>query len=110
MLGVGVLSEFDLLVDLKKGKFIDKVTGLSSFRLYCNCPPECVNVTTAAYDLCGDILREFPTLTSSLQDNEPVLHNDKHHVKPKSPLTFSKLQRLDPPPKENNGERLLTAH
>lgn len=80
MLGLIFLSEFNLLIDMKKSKFIAKVTGFSSSQMDCNWPPEYVHVTFAAESSYEDILREFSTLTSSLQGNMSVLRNVTHHI------------------------------
>lgn len=98
ILGVDFLSHFNLLVDVKANKLIDKTTNVKSNATVSSIaqqPPKLfINAVTDAFE---KLLSEFPELTS-VNEKMPSTENAKvfHYIETKGPPVHAKARRLTP--------------
>lgn len=95
IIGADLISHYDLLIDLKRGRLIDNVTKLETtcFQRPCRLSSIKTFDETASY---ADILREYSEVTkpssASLQTTSQLMH----FIETNGPPVFARARRLDP--------------
>lgn len=95
IIGADFLYSFDLVVDLRERKLVDKKTSLSITcisRVFNSCSPKLYPVE-GEY---GSILNEFPSLKAPPNFNIQVCHSTVHHIYTEGPLPSARPRRLNP--------------
>lgn len=95
ILGADFLSKFGVLVDLKRKRLVDQETSL---RVKCvektdKTPTPIITLVDNSY---GNLLKNFPALTSPPNFNLPVKHSVLHYIVTNGHLPFSKPRRMEP--------------
>ena len=94
IIGADFLSKFNLLVDLKNKRICDAETLLSV-----NGACASVDTPTPKYysidSHYGNILRNYPSLTTNPDYSAPVKHSVVHYIHTDGQLPFAKPRRLD---------------
>ena len=82
LLGADFLHQFGLLVDVAKGKLVDKETCLSVHGILAqDTPPSLTLPTHTSSQAYSTLLSEFPDFTQVRNYNEsPVKHDITHHI------------------------------
>lgn len=95
IIGSDFVTHYDLLIDLKNNKLIDRLTGLTSTCINAICG----NYSIKSYDnnhLFADLLSEY----KDLAERNPFKTSKKsavtHHIETKGPAVFCRPRRLSP--------------
>lgn len=94
IIGADFLSKFGILIDLKNKKLMDPLTNLSTkaTESFSNISlPKLFTVDNKYVNL----LKEFPSVTSSPDYKKDVKHSTVHRIETSSQLPFSKPRQLD---------------
>ncbi|CAH8465108.1 unnamed protein product [Dicrocoelium dendriticum] len=97
ILGIDFLQHFDLLVDTRHRKLVDKKTQ----RFTCGVRTSCVSVTPIyiqpeADKEFLDLFRQFPQLVHSADATLPVASSVTHHIRTRGPPVSARPRRLAP--------------
>lgn len=101
IIGSDFLRHYDLLVDMKEGKLIDRTTLLESK----GSPTRCDVARILAYnkhDRYSQLLQEFKDLATINANRHPTDTSVTHHITTKGPPTYARARRLA-------GDKLLAA-
>ena len=98
LLGADFLHHFGLLVDVAKGKLVDKVTHLSVHGILAqDTPPSLTLPTHTSSQAYSTLLSEFPELTQVHNYNDsPVKHDITHHITTSGSPVSCRARRLSP--------------
>lgn len=95
ILGADFLRHHDLLVDLKHGTLLDRLTSLRTRGR--TAPGESTGISAVCRDNpFAAILKGFPTLTQPYSATQPVKHHVLHYIETTGPPVFAKARRLAP--------------
>ena len=97
ILGADFLHNFNLLVDIPKGRLIDSITHLQvNGVLTAEVSPSPSLPRPVADDQFTALLQEFPALTSPVPKDTLVKHSVMHHIVTTGPPVHARPRRLPP--------------
>lgn len=100
IIGADFLEKFDLIVDIRKRKVLDRTTDLSVNAIIrqSNTPTVLINSVTNDDDQQFEhLLKQYPDLIRSPRYDLPTSHSVRHYITTTNgQLPFSKPRRLDP--------------
>ena len=98
IIGADFLSEFHLLIDVKRRRLLDAITNLHVDGLSCTAPELTPLRVDPASTSCRftTLLRRFPQLTNASLHTDVAPHNVTHHIRTSGPPVFAKPRRLAP--------------
>lgn len=96
IIGANFLGHFNLLVDIKRRALIDSLTNLFSITSIASSKIDMISPRLAIVDdEYGNLLKEYPSLTSIPNFNIPVKHKVVHHIVTSGHLLVSRPRRLE---------------
>ena len=95
ILGADFLTEFCLLVDVKRRRLLDSLTHLSAPAAPVRGESTQISAIHSG-DPYASLIKSFPTLTQPYSAARPVKHHVMHHIETSGPPVFSKARRLAP--------------
>ena len=98
ILGADFLSNFHLLVDIKRRRLLDSITSLHVVGTSSNGVCEITPLLTQPDSSCRftRLLRRFPEVTNPTLHASQVKHSVTHHIRTVGPPVFAKPRRLAP--------------
>lgn len=96
IIGIDFLRYFDLLVDARRRRLIDNVTGLSVNGISTRFISTGICAAAPPPSPFSHILKEFPEVTRPLNPEAPACHSTAHHILTVGPPTHARARRLPP--------------
>jgi len=95
IIGADFLHNFNLMVDIRNKKLVDRLTNLSTIGTKSHTTINSIK-TYLIEQKFSDIIGKFPEVLISQPYNSGCNHQTQHYIETKGPLVFEKPRRLSP--------------
>lgn len=95
IIGADFIAHYELLIDLKEGKLIDKITNLSSRCTIGQIKTEQISTYDKSSPI-ADLLSEFVDITTFNGIRKPTINDTSHFITTTGPPVFAKARKLAP--------------
>jgi len=95
IIGADFLHNFNLMVDIRNKKIVDKLTNMSTIGTKSNTTINSIK-TYLIEQMFSDIIGKFPEVLISQPYNSGCHHQTQHYIETKGPPVFEKPRRLSP--------------